>query len=65
MCLGWFGYFIVDNHIDKNEYQTEKITIPQKKFGRNPFIDDSSDSENEESNLKDRDEHFDAEIDGL
>ncbi|KAL5233353.1 hypothetical protein ACI65C_000763 [Semiaphis heraclei] len=51
--------------VDKNEYQTEKITKPQKKFGRNPFIDDSSDSEDEdnENNLEDKEEHFDAEVD--
>lgn len=54
---------IVDNDVDKNEYQTEKITKPQNKFGRNPFIDDSSDSENEEHNLEDKEEHFDAEVD--
>lgn len=54
--------FIVDD-VDKNEYQTEKITKPQKKFGRNPFIDDSSDSENEDNNLEDEEEHFDAEVD--
>lgn len=56
--------FIVDD-ADKNEYQTEKITKPQKKFGRNPFIDDSSDSEDEdnENNLEDKEEHFDAEVD--
>lgn len=54
---------IVDNDVDKNEYQTEKITKPQKKFGRNPFIDDSSDSENEEHNLEDKEEHFDAVVD--
>jgi len=54
-------YFIVDD-VDKNEYQSEKITKPQKKFGRNPFIDDSSDSENEENDLEDKNEHFNTEI---
>ncbi|KAF0766952.1 putative RNA-binding protein [Aphis craccivora] len=47
--------------VDKNEYQSEKITKPQKKFGRNPFIDDSSDSENEENDLEDKKENFDTE----
>lgn len=52
----------IDNDADKNEYQAEKITKPQKKFGRNPFIDDSSDSENEEHNLDNREEHVEAEV---
>ncbi|XP_027836617.1 probable RNA-binding protein CG14230 [Aphis gossypii] len=47
--------------VDKNEYQSEKITKPQKKFGRNPFIDDSSDSENEENDLEDKNENFSTE----
>lgn len=56
-------YVIVDNDLEKDKYCSEKINIPQKKFGRNPFIDDSSDSENEEDNLEDREENFNPEID--
>lgn len=44
----------VDNDVNQNEYQSEKISKPLKKFGRNPFIDDSSDSENEESNIEEK-----------
>lgn len=51
-------WFILDvNRMEESEYQGEKITKPQKKFGRNPFIDDSSDSEDEEKNFDDEKEH--------
>ncbi|XP_050524539.1 nucleolar protein 8-like [Daktulosphaira vitifoliae] len=36
------------SEIDRNEYQTKKITKHKKILGKNPFIDDSSDSDNEE-----------------
>lgn len=42
-------YIIVDsNKLKQDDYKATKITKPQKKFGQNPFIDDSSDSEEEE-----------------
>lgn len=50
------------NVINEDIYRAEKITKPQKKFGRNPFIDDSSDSENEESKFEDKTEENDAEF---
>lgn len=46
----------ITGEIDRNEYQTEKITRHKKILGKNPFIDDSSDSENEQEN-----EHFSSE----
>ncbi|XP_025195008.1 probable RNA-binding protein CG14230 [Melanaphis sacchari] len=49
-----------DYDVDKNEYLSEKISKPQKTFGRNPFIDDSSDSESEENNFEDKEKHFDT-----
>ncbi|XP_050424224.1 nucleolar protein 8-like [Adelges cooleyi] len=33
---------------NEEEYQTEQISKSQKMFGKNPFIDDSSDSDNDE-----------------
>lgn len=54
---------LVDNNIYQDKYQVEKITRPQKKFGRNPFIDDSSDSETEEKDFVDKEENVDTEID--
>lgn len=55
-------FLSVENDIDRNEYQAEKITKPQKKFGRNPFIDDSSDSENEESNFENNEENIGSKV---
>lgn len=54
-----------NNNIDQDKYQAEKITKPQKKFGRNPFIDDSSDSEIEEKDFEDKKENMDTEINNI
>lgn len=54
---------LVENDVARDEYKTEKITKPQKKFGKNPFIDDSSDSENEENQFEDEQENEDAKVD--
>lgn len=47
-----FFNFSVDNDVDRNEYRSEKVSKPLKKFGQNPFIDDSSESEDEKSNIE-------------
>lgn len=53
-----------DDNNDQNEYRAEKIINSQKKFGRNPFRDDSSDSENEDNNFDDK-EHIDSKVDEI
>ncbi|XP_025417228.1 nucleolar protein 8-like [Sipha flava] len=55
----------IDKDNDRNEYRAEKIINSQKKFGRNPFRDDSSESENEETNFDDKEEHNDSKIDEI
>lgn len=56
---------LADNNISQDKYQVEKITKRQKKFGRNPFIDDSSDSEIEEKDFEDGEENIDTEINNI
>lgn len=59
------SYCVLDDNDKKNNqdvYRTEKITKPQKKFGRNPFIDDSSDSENDETNFEDKVQNINVEV---
>lgn len=53
----------MENDYGRDQYKTEKITKPQKKFGKNPFIDDSSDSENEENKFEAEQEIGNAKVD--
>ncbi|VVC31008.1 Hypothetical protein CINCED_3A014458 [Cinara cedri] len=47
--------------LEQDDYEAEKMSNPQKKFGQNPFIDDSSDSE-EENIHEDNVDNFDDKV---